>query len=90
MMQINRTGNDEIGPLQFSVPHDVAVRAGGGSGRSLSVDTDTAGYVHKALSCRRDLNVSLIEEARALLAGGHCDSPAAIRQAAANIISLGF
>lgn len=88
-MQINRTSNDEISSFQFNPRRD-AVRGGGGNGRGLSVDTDTAGYVQRALSHRSGLNSSLIEEARMLLAGGYGDSPAAIRQAAASIVSLGI
>lgn len=90
MMQINRTGNADIISLSRGLRLDGSVRPGAKGARALSVETDTAGYVGKALSLSSEPGASRISEARAFLAGGGGESPAAIREAAGNLVTLGI
>jgi hypothetical protein len=88
-MQISRTSNADISSLSQGLRPDGSAgpRAGGIS--AWSVDTDTAGYVRKALSHSCD-SASSTDQAKALLAAGQLDSPAAIREAATNLATLGI
>ena len=89
MMHIERTTNSDIDPLAHGALSDRPARTSGSSDRGYEVDTDPAGYVHKALSMSSTPAAESISRARALLASSYLDSPATCRQAAANLAMLG-
>ncbi len=89
-MQISRTSNVDISSLSGGLRPDGAGGSRAGGVSAWSVETDTAGYVRKALSLTGEAAASSIGEARALLSGGQLDSPAAIRAAATNLVTLGI
>jgi hypothetical protein len=89
-MYIERTVNSEVAAAARGIGGDKAARTSADKSRNWSVDTDTAGFVHKALSLPLDIPVSVIEETKALVASGQLDSASAIRQVAKTIADLGI
>jgi hypothetical protein len=89
MMHINRTTSSDVNALSQGSIFDKPAKASD-NGKVYSVQTDSAGFVEKALSLSGDSSSSAIEEAKALLAAGRLDTPEAIRQAAANIALRGI
>lgn len=57
--------------------------------KAWSVDTDTAGYVRKAMSLDAVDSASKIADAKVALAAGVIDSPDASSQAAAALLAFG-
>jgi hypothetical protein len=91
MMLIDRTKNSDINALAYDAMQGKPARAAAGRTGAYAVDTDTAGYVARALSLSSvPTSSSAVDEARALLAAGLLDSADAARQAAANLVTRGI
>jgi hypothetical protein len=89
-MYINSIDNNNVNALSQGRQPDKQAKASAAGTRILSVDTDTDGYAEKALSLSSESSSTDIQKVRALLAAGQLDTPDAIRQAAANIATLGI
>lgn len=89
-MYVERAINSDMAAIARGVTGEKTAKTSGDKTRNWSVDTDTAGFVRKALSLPLDVPASAIEEAKALVASGQLDSAAAIRQVAASIARFGI
>jgi hypothetical protein len=89
-MYIERAITSDMASLSRGVSGDKSAKPSTGKARDWSVDTDTTGFVRKALSLPLDVPASAIEKARMLVEAGQLDAPAAIRQAASAIADLGI
>jgi hypothetical protein len=89
-MYVERAVNSDLAALARGGAGDKAAKAPTDKPRILSVDTDTAGFVRKAISLPYDVPASVIEQAKALVASGQLDSASAIRQVATTIANIGI
>jgi hypothetical protein len=89
-MYVERAINSDLAAIARGTTGDKTARSSTDKTRHWSVDTDTAGFVRKAVSLPLDVPASVIEEAKALVASGQLDSAAAIRQVALTIANLGI
>jgi hypothetical protein len=90
MMYVERAITSDMAALSRGTTGDKTTRSASEKVRDWSVNTDTAGFVHKAMLLPLDISPAAIEEARALVASGQLDSASAIRRAASAIADLGI
>lgn len=89
-MYIERAINSDMAAIARASTGEKPVRTSAEKSRNWSVDTDTAGFVRKALALPLDVPASEIEKAKALIASGQLDSASAIRQVARSIANTGI
>jgi hypothetical protein len=89
-MYVERAINSDMAAIARATTGEKAAKTSADKSRNWSVDTDTAGFVRKAMSLPLEISPATIEEARELIASGQLDSATAIRQVAAAVVNLGI